>query len=282
MNRKFLLGAVAYAPKVVTIWEGFKNYFEKNNLPMDYILFSNYETQVEALFTGQIDVAWNSPLAWLRANRMGLARGTPLKIGPMRDTDQNLSSVLVVKNKSNFQSIGDLKGKVIGFGAIDSPQARLIPLEHLRQSGLKDFQSRLFDRLGGKHGDHIGGERDAAIALLAGEVDAAWMIDGNFQAFAQEGTLPIGETRILSHTNPYDHCIFSFAPGAEEKQAEQFSQILLGMKWADSTVRHLLELEGLKEWRPGRTSGFTLLNQAVDHAGFYDESGKILESNYRY
>ena len=43
-----LLGAVAYDPKVVTIWEGFKAWFQKNGLGFDYLLYSNYERQVEA------------------------------------------------------------------------------------------------------------------------------------------------------------------------------------------------------------------------------------------
>jgi len=33
-----LLGAVAYDPKVVTIWEGFKAYFARQGLGMDYVL----------------------------------------------------------------------------------------------------------------------------------------------------------------------------------------------------------------------------------------------------
>ena len=59
-----LLGAVAYDPKVVTIWEGFKAHFARQGLQMDYVLYSNYERQVEALINGSIHVAWNSPLAW--------------------------------------------------------------------------------------------------------------------------------------------------------------------------------------------------------------------------
>ncbi len=283
MITKFTLGAVAYAPKVITIWEGFKTYFEKNGLEMDYVLFSNYEAQVEAMFKGEIDVAWNSPLAHVRAERIGKSLARPISIGPMRDSDQDLTSVLVVKNKSNIKTPEDLRGKSIGFGAVDSPQARLIPLDHLRQAGLSgNFKARLFDVLGGKHGDHIGGERDAARALMAGEIDAAWMIDGNFQAFSQEGTLPTGEVRILLHTQKYDHCIFDFAPHADSTQAKLFTDILMSMKWSDAEVRPLLELEGLKEWRTGRTTGFALLNRAVDDERFYDKDGKIIETSYRY
>ena len=63
-----ILGAVAYDPKVVTIWDGFTRYFAEHGLAFDYVLYSNYERQVEAQFAGDIDVAWNSPLAWLRAS----------------------------------------------------------------------------------------------------------------------------------------------------------------------------------------------------------------------
>ncbi|HLU64680.1 MAG TPA: hypothetical protein VKZ63_00300, partial [Kofleriaceae bacterium] len=60
-----LLGAVAYDPKVVTIWEGFRAYFARRGLDFDFVLYSNYERQVEAHFRGDVHVAWNSPLAWL-------------------------------------------------------------------------------------------------------------------------------------------------------------------------------------------------------------------------
>ena len=66
-NRTLLLGAVAYDPKVVTIWEGFKAWFNKHGLAFDYILYSNYERQVEAHLAGHFHIAWNSPLAWVRA-----------------------------------------------------------------------------------------------------------------------------------------------------------------------------------------------------------------------
>jgi hypothetical protein len=33
-------------------------------------------------------------------------------------------------------------------------------------------------------------------------------------------------------------------------------------------VRPLLDLEGLKAWRPGRTSGYALLEQACDRFGW--------------
>ena len=284
-DKPLLMGAVAYAPKVVTIWEGFKAFFVRNGLPFDFILYSNYERQVEAQFDGSIQLAWNSPLAWVRAERMARARGQQVRAVAMRDTDCDLHSVFVVRADSPLQGLADLRGRRVGVGALDSPQATLIPLDHLRQQGLvkeRDFDLRYFDVLGGKHGDHIGGERDAALALLAGEIDACAMIDGNHLAFGLDGTLPAGSTRVIGRTGAYDHCNFTTSPGAPAAPIERFVELLMAMRWDDPEVRPLLELEGLRQWRPGRTRGYALLERAVDDEKFYDADGHILDPDYRY
>lgn len=284
MTTPLMMGAVAYAPKVVTIWEGFKEYFRRHDFEFDYILYSNYERQVEAQFDGSIALAWNSPLAWVRADRMARARGQVVTALAMRDSDCDLTSVLVTRT-GPVLTLEQLKGKTIGFGAIDSPQAHLIPLDLLRQHGMlagRDYTARRFDVLGGKHGDHIGGERDAALALMAGQIDAAWMIDSNHMAFSREGVLPAGATAILARTEPFDHCNFTVSPGAPAEGIARFNELLLAMSWDDPEVRPLLELEGLKTWLPGRVSGYDALVRAVDDERFYDAEGKILAADYRY
>ena len=280
-----VMGAVAYAPKVVTIWEGFKAFFIAHGLDFDYVLYSNYERQVEAQFDGTIHLAWNSPLAWERALRIAAARGLQVQAIAMRDTDCDLRSLVVVRADSPIQALDDLRGKTLGVGAIDSPQATLIPLDHLRQHGLvggRDFAVRRVDVLGGKHGDHIGGERDAAQALLAGEVDACCMIDGNHLAFGLDGTLPPGRTRILATTGAFDHCNFTTSPGAPADLMARFETLVRAMSFDDPQVRPLLELEGLREWKDGRTSGYAWLDRAVDASGFYDAQGNITAHDYRY
>ena len=285
MAETLIMGAVAYAPKVVTIWEGFKGYFAERGLAFDYVLYSNYERQVEAQFDGTIHLAWNSPLAWLRAERMAKARRLIVSAVAMRDTDRDLTSLIVVRADGGIETPADLRGKTVGLGAIDSPQATLIPLQHLSRLGLlagRDFTARRFDVLGGKHGDHIGGERDAALALMRGEVDAACMNDGNHLTFLAEETLLPGASRILAQTGAYDHCNFTTSPGAPMHLIGRFVELLLAMAWEDPAVRPLLELEGLKQWLPGRTSGYALLEQAVDKQGFYAPDGRILAADYRY
>jgi ABC-type phosphate/phosphonate transport system substrate-binding protein len=279
-NSHFVLGAVAYDPKVVTIWTGFRDWFNRHDFPFDYVLYSHYERQVEDLLGGRIHAAWNSPLAWVRARRLAESQGARVQALAMRDSDCDLTSVVVVRADSPIQSIQDLGGKLVGVGAIDSPQATLLPLSHLKTAGI-DVSVRRFEVGVGLHGDHVGGERDAARALVSGEVDAACMIDSNHLRFSREGTIPPGATRVIAQTQPFDHCNMTIGPAVTADVAERFRQLLLGMSYADPELQTLFDLEGLKRWCDGRTSGYTPLEAAVDTFEFYDREGRVNARDYR-
>jgi ABC-type phosphate/phosphonate transport system substrate-binding protein len=261
-QRELVLGAVAYDAKVVPIWDGFKAWFAERGLAFDYVLFTNYERQVEAHMRGDIDVAWNSPLAWIEAVRLAKKHGRTAETIAMRDTDRDLTSVVIVRDDSPVKTLADLRGKRVGVGAADSPQATLIPLLSFADADVAVDVVR-HDVLVGKHGDHIGGERDAVKALLAGTVDAACVIDGNRVLFAREG---LGGTRVVHVTGAYDHCNMTVLDKAPASIGT-FRELLLSMSYDDPVVRPLLDMEGLKQWQPGRTSGYALLERACDRFG---------------
>jgi ABC-type phosphate/phosphonate transport system substrate-binding protein len=279
MTRPFTLGAVAYDPKVVTIWEGFKDWFASQGFPFDYVLFSNYETQAEAHLAGAVDVTWDSPLAWVRTRRLAASAHRSARAIAMRDTDQDLTSVILTRADGDITDVAHLAGRTVATGAADSPQATLLPLAHLAATGLVPGTAivvRSFDVMVGKHGDHVGGEREAVKALLDGSVDAACIIEGNHLAFAKEGTVAPDTLRVIARTEPYDHCTMTVLDDVDTASTDRFVELLLSMSYDDPAVRPLLQLEGLKQWRPGRTTGYDQLESAVDRLGFYGADGEIL------
>src|SRR5215813_844447 len=99
MNRTIWVGAVAYDPKVVTIWEGMRRYFhEEAHLPVEVVLFQSYEAQVVALLGSphdtlpRIDIAWNTNLAYLQSDEWSSHRCRPVA---MRDTDLGWTTKIV-------------------------------------------------------------------------------------------------------------------------------------------------------------------------------------------
>src|SRR6185369_8414598 len=113
-----------YDPKVVTIWEGIKDYFTARAITMDFILFSNYEAQVDALLDGWIDIAWNTNLAYVKADRR---TGGKCGVLAMRDVDVGFTSKIIANTKSGIEKIQDLPGKRFALGSRDSGQAAILP-----------------------------------------------------------------------------------------------------------------------------------------------------------
>src|SRR6266404_5613390 len=124
-DKSILLGAVAYDPKVVTIWEGIRDHFRAEGVALDFALFSNYERQVEELLARHIDVAWNTPLAHVRVQRRSEGRSLSLA---MRDSDRDFHARLIVRKDAGVRGPGDLAGKTLAVGSRDSTQARILPL----------------------------------------------------------------------------------------------------------------------------------------------------------
>jgi ABC-type phosphate/phosphonate transport system substrate-binding protein len=284
-GQTLILGAVAYDPKVVTIWDGFRAYFAQHGLSFDYVLFSNYERQVRAFFDGLITVAWNSPLAWLQTEAAAAMIGRKVIALCMRNTDRDLASVIVVRAKDALNAPADLKGRRVAVGAADSPQATLIPLAFLAEHGIRaghDFELNRFDLLAGKHGDHVGGERAAIRALIAHKADAACVLEANLAVFESDGTIAPGAVRVLGRTPPFDHCNFTVAAeDAESPVVKRFCDLLLAMSYDDQKLRPLLDMEGLRHWMPGRASGYAQLRAAVERFGTIEHFVRELSTSVK-
>src|SRR6266487_1149492 len=95
------VGVVAYDPKVVTIWEGIKDYFTANHV---YV-------KVHRRTEGKCGVL------------------------AMRDTDVGFTSKIIARAGSGIESIRDLKGKRFALGSRDSGQAAILPEYFLKQNG---------------------------------------------------------------------------------------------------------------------------------------------------
>ena len=273
MEQPLKVGAVLYDPKVSVIWKIIRDFFESQGCPIDVAFYSTYELQVTALLDRTIDIAWNSPLAWLDAQRR---TGGTCRAIAMRDTDRDRRSYFVARRGGPMRSLADLRGRTLATGASDSPQATLIPLGRLRRDGIDpaaDCTIRRFDVLVGKHGDHVGGERDAFESLKGGAASACAMLDLNWDGWTKDGTIDADQFTVIAETDHFDHCVFTarhdLAPAAERRWVDA----LFAMQYDNPAHREMMDLEGLKAWLPGRTSGFGPLAAAVASERFFERSG---------
>jgi ABC-type phosphate/phosphonate transport system substrate-binding protein len=265
---EIILGAVAYDPKAVTIWEGMREHFRTQGVSLDFALFSNYERQVEELLKGHVDIAWNTPLAHVRVQRRTEGRSRSLG---MRDSDRDFRAKVIVRKDAGIRSIAELPGKTLAVGSRDSTQARILPLHFLKAERVAVEKCKLlaFDTDLGKHGDTGTSELDVLKALHDGRAQAGTVGDLIWVNEQAAGRVDASRVEVLWSTPPFDHCMFDALPSLPKETADAFCKGLFSMRWDEPAHRRVLELEGLKEWLPPREEGYRSLVRALDEIAYW-------------
>ncbi len=265
MSKPLIVGAVAYTPNVVTIWEGMRDYFTGGPAEMDFVLFSNYGRQVDALQEGMIDLAWNTNLAWVRT--VGQTNGSCRALA-MRDTDTVYQTVFVARTGSDMKGLESLRGKRLALGSQDSAQAAILPVHYLDQAGLGSDAVELL-RINsdvGKHGDTGRSELDALRAVLDERADAAAIGINTWEAIGREELMP-GAFESFWESPTYSHCNFTALPSLSDERVQPWVDQLLAMDWDNPEHRPILEMEGLRKWVPPHLEGYASLFEAVEQQG---------------
>ncbi len=261
-----LVGAVAYTANVVPIWEGIREYFAGTEAEMDFVLYSNYGRQVDALVAGQIDVAWNTNLAWARTV---LQTGGACRAVASRDIDLTFHSVLVSQAGAGFEGPASLKGRRIALGSADSAQAAILPLHYLAEAGVAESDLKVI-RINsdlGKHGDTGRSELDAIRMVLDGDADAAAIGNTTWQSIGRDELMP-GALEAFWTTPRYSHCTFTVMDSTAAERTDPWVERLLAMDWNVPEQRRIMELEGCeRSWVPPNLAGYESLFAAVELQG---------------
>src|SRR4029450_10584966 len=114
------IGGGADAPYVVTIFESLKRHFHREGVELDWVLYSNYDALVTAFVTGEVDLASNGPLAYVKIRR---ALAEPCRVIAMRDIDVGYTTQFITQRGASIQQVADLRGKRVAFGRQSSVQA---------------------------------------------------------------------------------------------------------------------------------------------------------------
>ena len=261
MDRPLIVGSVAYSPNIVTIWEGMRGYFADTSAEMDFVLFSNYGRQVDALLDGSIDLAWNTNLAWVRTHAQtdGACRALA-----MRDTDTVFQTVFVARAGTNLTGLDDLRGRRLALGSRDSAQAAILPVYFLEHAGPGADTVELvrIDSDVGKHGDTGRSELDALRAVSDEQADAAAIGINTWEAIGRDELMP-GAFEAFWESPTYSHCNFTALPTVPDERTDPWLRLLLAMDWDNPEHRPILELEGLRKWVRPQLDGYDSLFEAV-------------------
>jgi phosphonate transport system substrate-binding protein len=277
MSRTIWVGAVAYDPKVVTIWEGMRKYFhDEVHLPVEVVLFQSYEAQVRALLASpadllpRIDIAWNTNLAYLQADEWS---SHACRAIAMRDTDLAWTTKIVAVSGGPVAGLGDLRDRTLALGSRDSGHAAILPVHFLEQEGLvegQDYRALRFNTDIGKHGDTGTSEGEVLRAVLDGRADAGAIGSPFWQAVRSERLVPTGGLSEIWTSPPYNHCMFTARPDLDREAERRFADALSGMSYDNPSHRAVLDAEGLRRWVAPHLDGYGSLRQAAAQQGLFN------------
>jgi len=269
------IGAVAYAPGAVTVFEGMRRYFDRSGLPVDYVLFSNYDALVTALAKGQVDIAWNTPLAHARYH---LRAGNASQTLVMRDVDCNFRSLLIVRADAKIGSLEDLKGKTLILGSWQAAEATILPIHFLKREGLKLSQVKILnlDRQVDLHGNPCSSEIHVLRALQEGRGQAGIIGERLWKRLSQEQPDQVSGLRSLWVSPSFSHCVFTASKNFDKGLADRFTKLMLAMDPNDPLTAEVIRLEGTRKWVTGSPEGFQeLVKTLVEEPGCCSaESGR--------
>jgi ABC-type phosphate/phosphonate transport system substrate-binding protein len=276
MNRTIWVGAVAYDPKVVSIWEGMRRYFhEEARLAVEVVLFQSYEAQVDALLAApsepvpRIDIAWNTNLAYLQAEAWSDHRCRPVA---MRDTDLGWTTKIVAVSGSRVGALPDLRDRTLALGSRDSGHAAILPVHFLEREGLvegHDYRTLRFDSDVGKHGDTGTSEAEVIRAVLDGRADAGAIGSPFWRALLKDRVVPAGALVEIWTSQPYNHCMFTARADLDPSLERRFAEALSGMSYDNPSHRVVLDSEGLRRWVAPHLDGYEALREASARQGFF-------------
>jgi ABC-type phosphate/phosphonate transport system substrate-binding protein len=275
MNPTIWVGAVAYDPKVVTIWEGMRRYFhEEAQVPVEVVLFQSYENQVSALLASpgapRIDIAWNTNLAYLQADTWSAHRCRPIA---MRDTDVGWTTKIVAASGGPVTTLAQLKNTTLALGSRDSGHAAILPVHFLARERLlegRDYRTLRFNSDVGKHGDTGTSEVEVVRAVLDGRAEAGAIGSPFWSTVRAQRLVPEGSLTEIWTSPPYNHCMFTARPDLDEELERRFAAALFGMDYDNPSHRAVLEAEGLRRWVAPQLQGYQALRDAAAREGFLE------------
>lgn len=256
------IGAVAYSPSAVTVFDNVRRYFAKTDLPVDYVLYSNYDALVDALKRGHVDIAWNTPLAHARYHVLCNGQSQTLA---MRDVDCNFRCTLLVRKESGIKGPADLPGKTLALGSREAAEATVLPLHYLNKDGVRLDRVK-FLRLDEEldlRGNPCSSPQHVLKALQAGRADAGIVGERLWNDLVARKAPEASELQAVWTSPAFSHCVFTAAKDFDKTLGARFTKLMLAMDGKDECTAEILRLEGARRWVAGSPDGFETLIEAL-------------------
>jgi len=272
-SRPLMIGATAADPKrAVFIWNAIRKYFNGAGLETEYALYSTYDALCAAVLDGHVDIAWNAPMAHAQ---LLLRSPDACRTLAMRDTDEDVHSLIVARADAAIADLDDLRGRRLALGVDISSELYLLPASQLAEAGLDITSDCELVELEATEYSNLQmwvDDRTIFGAVMDGRADAGVIFEPWLGYLLRRHELAPDDIVEVWRTRPYCHCAYTSGPSLSDTDSERFVELLVAMDPEDPDIAEMMRMEHLTKWVRATDDGWNDLMGAVRNA---DLVGKI-------
>ncbi len=167
---------------------------EHTGIKTELFLATDYTGVIEAMRAGKIDVASFGPLSYVLASDKAGAEAFAKEY--RKGAGSMYTGYIITRTDSEINDIKDLKGHSFGFVDPASTGGNLIPRMNMLKNGVdpdKDLTETTY----------LGSHDQVALAVAHKRVDAGAVMNFNFEAFLDRGTVPADQFKIIHKSDPF-------------------------------------------------------------------------------
>lgn len=258
------LGGTATASHMAA-FQGIEAHFRKQGIDLEWVLYSDEFAVVDAFVSGEIDMAWNGPLNYVRIKQQ---MEDLCRVIAMRDVDFDFVTHFVTQPGSEILTVEDLMGKRFALGARSSPEAGLLAHYFLKQSGINPkvdlANCTFFDE---RQSSTSFDQKDVIEQVISGEYDAGAVSGRALSTLVEKGTVDADAVRVFWTSPGYSHCCFTAQSNMEPSLYKQLEEAFESVDGRDSVGKAILEAEACNSISRGIPQGWEMMEKAAMEEG---------------
>ena len=183
---------------------------------------TDYSGIIEAMRSGQVDLAWYGPLSYVLANKVAGAEAIAVQIAEEGETDPTYHSLMVTRKDSGIGDIRDLEGKTFSFVDPASTSGNLFPRKAFDEAGMdpnKDLAESTY----------AGGHDASVLAVENGTVDAGAVADTTYDLMVEEGVIEENDLRVIHESEPIPESPIAVRKDLSPEVKKQLEDVLVEM-----------------------------------------------------
>jgi len=249
----------------MTVFRGLEKIFRDQGIDIEWVLYSDDLAVVDSFAAGEIDLAWNGPLNYVRIKQR---LEEPCRVIAMRDVDLNFRTHFITQQDSDITTVEDLPGKRFAFGNRRSVEAGLLAYYFLKQAGINPKSDLpLYSFCDERSAASPSDQRDVVQRVRAGEYDAGAVSHRTLEVLEGDGTLPRNSLRTFWYSPGYSHCCFTAQGGMDSALYQQVADAFLAVDSKDPVGKEVLDAEGCQSFVAGILEGWEMLEEAALEEG---------------